>query len=139
MATREPLEQHIGRLSSGHVLLELLFLSLAFIFVDEGGRLVGDEVSGHRAMFTSVIASVSESLEFESRSILEKLRAPERGGQVCTANLRRQGRLLPSLWSLDSIDRQVNHKFSLCTSVVFSMDTSISSVNDSFSHCLPLR
>lgn len=51
--------------------------------------------------------------------------------------VKRQGRLLLSLQSPETIDLQFSHEFLLSTSVLFCIQKLIPSVNASLPHCLP--
>lgn len=70
--------------------------------------LIRDEVAAYGVRATDVVSSHPGSLELGLQSILELLRAFERGGGVCTANPENQERLLPLHMSLVAIDMRVN-------------------------------
>lgn len=69
-----------------------------FGFVYRADVVVSDEAIAHRARLTHVGASVSDSLELDSGSIVELLRAAERGGRVSTSSPETPG--TPSSLSL---------------------------------------
>lgn len=75
---RERLERHIGLWTASHLSLDSLPASSVSGFVDRVARLLGDEVSAHRAGLTDVAALVSDSLEMDSPPILELLLTDER-------------------------------------------------------------
>lgn len=87
----ECLQQHRGLSSASHLRLERLLVYLAFGFVVTEPCLISDEVAAHPARLKELVAPASYSLELDSSSIAELLRAAERGCRLSTASPETSG------------------------------------------------
>lgn len=71
--------------------------------------------------YMGIDTSASVSLEWDSQSVVELLRAPKHRGRVFRQAPIRQKLLIACPWSLVPIDLQVDHECRLLTSLLFSI------------------